>query len=360
MPLPLFLGLAAAAAGVGAIKIQAEKAKTTGATLKEAEASCSREASAYTPARTPTDAQKNMFMLLFKHAFSEDDKKDSPPTESDWGHLSKKTQIKATRKYSLFSWGQYSFYTQEAVYYHYKKKATHEMLYFDRINSYNPTTGIVDYGLTHEKRNISHWERFERLFVEQVARIWADENCTNPSILEFCFNNCHEFCMDLSFFKKSPITNAFRKQCKGHHGTLQKYFDHIRIKSIADGKITLQFWYYFHKVENEEYSENDTEYDAREKELEQERRVQEAALLQEKVYRAHAQLLSMTDDIAEVFQQALFHLYGVLFEKENIVLIKEPDFTFEGPSMLDRLNNLENTAQSVNAYLQDYADKNYK
>ena len=42
------------------------------------------------------------------------------------------------------------------------------------------------------------------------------------------------------------------------------------------------------------------------------------------------------------------------------MLIKEPDFTFEGPSMLDRLNNLENTAQSVNAYLQDYADKNYK
>ena len=358
MPLPLFLGLAAAAAaGAGVIKKQAEKSKAIDAALDEAKTACCKEALSHKPERTETEFQKAMFDLLFNHGFSYEAKQNTPPIESDWKHLPKHTQLKAAKKYSSFSWAEYSFYTFEAVYYHHKKKAIHELLYYDRINFYDSASETVDYGAKHEKRVISHWGNFEKLFVNQVARIWKMDENTDTSVLEFCFNHCDAFCAELSFFKTSSITNAFRKQCKGRHGTLQKYFDHLRIKSMNDGKITLQYWYYFPRVENVSYSENDTDDDIREKEWEQERREREAEEREEKAYRAHELLLGLSDDIAEVFQKALFNLYGVLFKKENISLIEEPDYTYEGTPLIERV---ENAATSFNAFVQDYAAKHNK
>ena len=298
-----------------------------------------------------------MKALLLTHAFSDSDKEETPPVFSDWRHLSCGTHVCATRKYSLLSWGEYSFFTNDAVYYHYKKKGIHEFLYYDYINSFDASTGMVDYGEDHQKRDISHWEMFEKKIIEQMSRIWEMCDETDTSALELCFNECHDFCMELSYFKSSHIKSVFRKQCKGHHRTLQKNFDHIKINSMVDGKITLQYWYYFPKVEKVTYSADDTEYEQKEKELEQDRREAEAQEHQEKIYRAHKQLLRLTDEIAEVFQQSLYILYGVLFEKENITFMEEPDYTFEGPSFIDRLENLENIAASAQAFIEDYADK---
>lgn len=51
-------------------------------------------------------------------------------------------------------------------------------------------------------------------------------------------------------------------------------------------------------------------------------------------------------------------MYGVRFKRENIVFLDEPDFTYEGDSILDKLNNVSGVAQDVaNKLISDTADK---
>lgn len=358
MPLPLFLGLAAAAAaGVGVIKNQVEKSQSQNAVIEEAEAQCKKEAQSYKPQKKPTDFQKKMFTLLRKHAFTADEKNTDPPISSDWGHLPKGINPVAAKKYSLFGWGEYSFYTSKAVYYHCKKKGVHECLYFDYINAYEPSTDMIDYGPEHQWRCISQWNPTDQAIIANVARVWNMSEETDTSILEFCFNDNWDFKMDLCYFKTNEIWNVFKSICSDKGQTISKFYNNIKIIRMKDGKVELQFWYYFHKVENVIYSENDTEEDIREKEWEQERRQEAAEELEREVYRAHEELLEKSNEIIEIFQQSLYRLYGVLFEKENITFLEEPDYTYEGTSFVDRI---EGAASTAKAFVSDYVERNCK
>lgn len=358
MPLPLFLGLAAAAAaGAGVIKNQVEKSKTQNAVIEEAEEQCKKEAQAFKPQKTPTEFQQKMFNLLRKHTFTDSDKSASAPISSDWPHLSKGLNPVAAKKHSLIGWGDYSFYTTKAAYYHCKKKGVHECLYFDYINSYDSATCTVDYGPTHQKKCISQWDSNDQAIIANIARVWSMSEEKDTRILEFCFNYNWDFKRDLCYFKTNEIRNMFKSVCSGKGKTIADYHHYIKINSMKDGKIELQFWYYFHRVENVVFSENDTEEDIREKEWEQERRQQEAEDLEREVYWAHEELMEKSETIVEIFQQALYRLYGVLFEKENITFLEEPDYTYEGPSLIDRV---EGAANSAKAFVSDYVERNCK
>ena len=356
MPLPLLLGLAAAVAGAGVVKNQVEKTKESNANIATSESKCASEAKGYKPERVETEIQTKAKNLLLKYAFSDLDKKEKPPIESDWPHLPKHTQVFATRKYSLFSWGEYSFFGKNAVYYHHKKKGIHECLYYDKINTFNITTGEIDYGVEHEKRNISNWAIYEKRFVEQICKIWKNDDKIDCSLLEFCFNNCHDFKMNLSYFKTNDIKNIFRGQCRYQSApdVLRENFEHITITSMNNGNIELQYWAYFPKVENVTFNENDSDADIYEKERLQEQREQEAEQRELDAQYAHESLVELKDEIAELFQQSLYKLFGTLFDKDKIKFIDDPDFTYEGPSMIDKINNAANTAQS---FINDYADK---
>ena len=358
MPLPLFLGLAAAAAaGAGVIKNQVEKSKSQNAVIEEAEEKCKKEAQAFKPQKTPTEFQQKMFVLLRKHSFTDSDKSASAPISSDWPHLAKGFNPVAAKKHSLIGWGDYSFYSSKAVYYHCKKKGIHECLYFDYINSYDSTTNTVDYGPDHQKRSISQWDSNDQAIIANIARVWSMHEEKDTRILEFCFNYNWDFKRDLCYFKTNEIRNMFKSVCSGKGQTIAKFHDYIKITSMKDGKLELQFWYYFHRVENVVFNENDTEEDIREKEWEQERREQEAENRENEVHWAFEELLEKSDTIIDVFQQALYRLYGVFFEKENITFLEEPDFTYEGPSFIDRV---EGAASSAKAFVSDYVDRNCK
>ena len=295
-----------------------------------------------------------MFKLLFDNAFSSAAKNAEPPISSNWKHIPKHIQIYASKKYSTVSWNEYSFYTFEAMYYHNKKQGIHELLYYDYINGYDPVAKTVDYGGNHVKKDISNWPIFERGIVERISHIWKMEDEKDTSVLEFCFNACNEFKTELSFFKTRQIRDEFFKQCTDHHRILQKHINHIQIISMQDGRIELQYWYYFPKVENVVFNEDDTDIERWEKEEEQKRREEEYERKQHEVEWAFEDLLGLTDDIAEVFQKSLHNLYGVIFEKENITFVEEPDYTFEGPSFIERV---EGIAGSVTAYAQECVDR---
>lgn len=214
MPLPLLLGLGAAAAAVGLVKNQVEKSKESNALIAEAEAKCAAEAKTHKIEKNATKSQKRMFEVLLNYAFSESDKAEEAPWNRDWGHLSSDTHICATRKYSMLFWSEYSFYTNEAIYYHNKSNGTHELLYYDKINTIDMSNGTVDYGHEHEKKRISHWPDFEKKFIEQVSSIWQTDGDVPFSILEFCYNNCNDFKMDLCYFRTDEIRTAFKNECK--------------------------------------------------------------------------------------------------------------------------------------------------
>lgn len=355
MPLPLFLGIAAAAAaGAGVIKKQTEKTKAIDTLLAEAETACSKEALAHRPAKIESVLQKKMYRLMSEHAFASAEKKAEPPISSNWKHIPKHIQVHAAKKYSTLSWNEYSFYTFEAMYYHNRKKGIHELLYYDDINGYDPETKMVDYGGNHQQKEISHWPVFERKMVEQISHVWKMEDEKDTSVLEFCFNNCSEFKTELGFYKTAQISSAFHKQCADYHGIIQNNINHIRIVSMQDGRIELQYWYYFPKVEDVRFYEDDSEEEIWQKEQEQKRREEAYEDKQDEIQWVFEDLLDLTDEIAEIFQKSLYKLYGVLFEKENITFIEEPDFTSEGSSFVERV---ENVAGSVTAYAQDYVDK---
>lgn len=367
MPLPVFLGFgAAAAAATKLVKTQVEKAKEVSALIEEAEKRYAAEARTYHFRNVATPLQQKLINVLLNCAFSESDKSATPPLTSDWKHLSMNinsrfspdlsTQVCAARKHSLLSWSEYSFFTNKAIYYHHKKKGIHEFLFYDGINDYDASTGVVDYGVDHQKRNISSWEHFEKLFVEQISNILKTDDEMDTSVLEFCFNSCHDFRMKLSFFKTNEINNAFKTQCQSQNApkVLQEYYDHIQIKSMKNGELELQFWAYFPQAESVTYNEDDSEDDIREKELLQQQLEEEAEERELKVHHAYQTLLNHESEIAMLFQQALYSLYGVLFSVANITFLDEPDFTYEGPSAIDRLSNAANTAQ---AFIDDYAYK---
>ena len=207
----------------------------------------------------------------------------------------------------------------------------------------------VDYGPDHQKKCLAQWNSDDKAIISKVARIWVMQDETDTSILEFCFNYNFDFKKNLCYFKTNEIRNVFRSQCAGKSETLSEFFDHIKIVSMKDGKVELQFWYYFPRVQNVVYNENDTEDDIREKEWEQEKREREAEAREREVYLAHETLLKKTGAIVDAFQQALYRLFGVLFKKENITFLEEPDFTYEGPSLVERL---ECTAGTVRAYVE--------
>lgn len=102
------------------------------------------------------------------------------------------------------------------------------------------------------------------------------------------------------------------------------------------------------------FSENDSEEDVREKEEENEWRRQEAEDYEQEMNSTYEKFCSMKHDIAKLFQQSLYKLFGVVFDINNIVFLEEPDFKYEQPDIVDRINNAANTAQ---AFINDYAEK---
>ena len=349
MPLPLLLGLAAAAVGTGLVKSQVEKNKENEVRISQANTKGAAEAKAYQSEKTKTDSQEKAIKLLFKNAFSDSDKKEKPPISSEWTYLPKETRVIAARNYSLFSWNEYSFFTNEAVYYHHKRKGIHEFLYYDKINDFDMNTGIVDYGKDHQKKDISNWANFEKKFVEQISCIWKTTDKVDTSVLEFCFNNCSDFSKQVKFFKASGMRGVFNSQCQRQNvsKTLKENFDHISVSSIENGKIKLQFWTYFPRVENVMYNEDDSDYERRQKELEQERLELEAEERERKAHFVYNDLLDLKSEITELFQQSLYILYGTLFDVDKIEFVEEPDFTYEGPSMLEKVRGAMAPAENV-------------
>ena len=105
------------------------------------------------------------------------------------------------------------------------------------------------------------------------------------------------------------------------------------------------------------FSENDSEEDIWEKEREQDRREEEAMEREIQAQNSFDELLCVKGEIVELFQHTLYNLFGTLFEKKNIIFLEDPDFTYEGPSMIDRLESVANTAHN---FIKDYAEKNYR
>ena len=341
MAIPLLIGLlASAVAGKKIIDSQVDKLNAAKASVEEGKKRCEEEISNHTKSRRKSAVQKRMFDLLLAHAFSDSDKNETPPA-SDWPHLSDTNKIVATRQYSMFSWKEYSFFTTQAIHYHNAKTGTHELLYYDCIDSYDPINETVKYrrpspqGEIVISKKINHWKKFEQDFIQQIAHIWAMESEKDTSVLEFCFNRCDDFEKALSFFKTRRIKNRFANRCSGKSPVLRENFEHIQIVSMKNGKIELRYWRYIFNNEDAEWMERD------------------ACIINDKLYR-------LRDEIAEVFQQALYDLFGVFFEKENITFLKEADLSYEGPSISDKLNDLQSKAESCKEFMRDYVEKNCK
>lgn len=353
MPLPLFLGIAAAAAaGAKVVKNQVEQAKATDAIIEEAEARCAKEALEHKSVRTETEIQKKMRRLLLKHGFSSDTV-DKDKIYSDWKCIPKDVEIAATRKGALFSWGEHAVYTFDAVYYQHRKKGVHEVLYYDYINDFDRPTGIVDYGPMHQKRSVAHWDDFEKRMIEQLNHIWKMDSENDTSILEFCFNRSYGLNTDMRRNCTCETENVCKKEYANGNALIQQNLSNIRIVSMIDGRLEVQFCMHFPKIENVRFNENDTEEEIWEKEREQERREEEAEHLEWEAYDTHEKLISLSSIIAEIYQKAIYNLYGVLFSKENITLLETPDFTYEGPSFFDKVEGVASTAQGAYSKLAD-------
>lgn len=341
MALSLLIGLVSAIAGKAIIDNQVDKSRAAHAAIDEGEKLCEEESKNYTAVKRPTIIQQKMFDLLLMNAFEDSDKKETPPF-SDWPHLTNKNAITATRQYSLFSWKEYSFFTRQAMYFHNAKQGVHDLIYYDGVESYDPTTKTLTYNKPFStkritvSKNISHWNKFEQDFVQQIAHIWKMTDEDDTSVLEFCFNHCDDFKKALAFFKTGRIKNHFVNRCSGRDAVLRENFDHIQIVSMKDGKIELQYWRYFF-YHDEDIADHECE----------------ANDISEELY-------CLRDEIAEVFQETLYDLFGVRFQKENITFLQEPDFTYEGPSMADRMDDLRGKAETCKEFVRDYVEKNCK
>lgn len=353
MPLPLFLGIAAAAAaGAKVVKTQVEKNKAADAVIEEAETRCAKEALACKVSRTETDIQKNMRKLLLE-TFPSYEKEAEPPISSDWKHLPVGTKSLAACTYSFIPWKEYSFYTSDAIYYHNRKEGIHEFLYYDNINDFDSATNVVDYGNEHSKRCVSQWPSTERKFIEQISRLWKVDSETDTSIFEFCFNSGR------IGFKAKAFQSELQRQSQKLNApkVVAQNFDRIKVESMENGVIELRFWDYFPKVQNVVFNANDTEDDIREKEWEQERRIQEAEDREREAQDTFETLIEQAGNIARIFQKAVYAHYGVKFKKENIIFMEEPDFTYEGPSFLDKLESATNTVQNTYSKMADITQK---
>ena len=293
-----------------------------------------------------TSLQKNMLSLLLRNSFSDYDKKQKPRLD-EWGNI--KENIIACEKYSLLTWSDYAFYTNTTLYYHCKKQKTHTLIRYSEIKSYDIDTCVLEYGNNGAKINISLWDGNVRNFVKQLYSISKIEDENDTRILEFCFNRCSDFRNNLRYFKIGEITSAFKKQCQQQHAPelLRENFEHISITKMDKGNIELQFWSYFPRVETITINEDDSEYDIHEKELEQERLYDEAEERVELAQSVAAELPNIKEDIIKLFQMAIYNLYGVLFDEKNITFLEEPDFTFEGPTLAERVQSKIAPVKSV-------------
>lgn len=316
-----------------AIKAKVAEVSEAKLLLEKAEERCANEAKTYEPLKEETKAQQKLLSFLLSHAFDQYNLTQRCSL-SDWNHLPQNIKVKAVKKYSFFSWNEYSFYTCDGVYYHCKKKGIHAFLYYNGINAYNAETCDVDYGKAHDKRNIADWSSFEKKIVEQISLIHKAPETANASVLAFCFNNCSDFKDDLQYYSKSAeVRNAFNKYEKQMPDILRENWDHIHIVTMNAEKIEVQFWAYFALPEKVSFSEDDDEEDIAEKEREQQRIQQE---YDEKI--DHAEITQMLlaeekDAIAELYQAVLQDLYGVCYRKENIIFLDNADFTYEKRSI---------------------------
>lgn len=343
----LFGGLASA------IKSKVAEVNEVKIMLEKAEVRCAAEAETYEKSVEETKAQQKLLSFLLSNAFEQYEKSQTLSI-GDWKHLPQHTEIRAAKKYSLLTWSEYSFYTYDGVYYHNKKKGVHAFLYYDGINVFDAQTCDVDYGKLHEKRNIADWPSFDKKVIELISDIHRDVESANAAILAFCFDKCSDFRNALRHYKSNEIRNAFKKYEKYMSEVLRENWDHIQIVTMDVERIDLQFWAYFSLPEEVCFSEDDDEDEIAEKEREQKRRQEE---YDEKI--EHAELVQMwlaeeRDDIVELFQNVLFDVYGVSFPKENITYLENADFTYEKPSVIDRL---EDSAGAVRSFLEDYTEK---
>jgi len=301
--------------------------------------------------------QEKMLKFLLENSFSEYDRHVSPPL-NDWGYIPANSKIIACEKFSWFSWKHYAFYTHSAIYYHNQKSKVHSILNYDEINGYNANTGILDYGDKHEFISITLWEDHVKTIIEKICYIKANgEDETDTSIFEFCFNNCETFRSDLQYFKRSHIENVFKSHSQNKHKSIQENWKHITINKIENGVLQLQFWEYFSNPTMPTINEYDSEYEIQEKQREAERRQDEAEKEQLSAERASYELVEHSEDIVTTFKDALYELYGICFKRENIVFLDYPDFTFEGPSFIDRIESVANSALS---YANEVAERNSK
>ena len=286
-----------------------------------------------------TPLQSKMLAILLENSFSDYDKNQTAPI-NDWGDLSSNTPIIACEKHTLLTWKDYSFYTDSTMYYHCKKQNVHTLLNYKEINEYDVNTSVVDYGAEHKKINVSLWNPNVKNFIKQIAHIKKMEDEKDTSVLEYCFNYCSDFKSNLRFFKTNEIKNVFSKQCQTQNAPklLQENFEHIEIRNMSQGNIELCYWEYFPKVRQIDVNENDSENDRQEKELEQERLYKEAEERIEEARRVSEQLPTIKADIVLLFKEAIYNLYGVLFEKDNICFLDEPDFTYE-EGVLDKVQS---------------------
>ena len=323
--------------------------------IEEAEAQCAKEALLPKIARTETDIQKKMRTLLFDKAFSSSAKSETPPISSDWKHLPTNTKSIAAYTYSLIPWKEYSFYTPDGVYYHNKKKGIHEFLYYDNINNFDSASGVVDYGKDHSNRDILKWPNREKNFIKQISHLREFNSESDTSIFEFCFNAGN---ID---FQNSVFQKALKTHCQGKNDIIRQNLDHIKVASMQDGMVNLQFSMYFPRVETITISEDDDEYERERKEWEQEKLIWEAEELERKAWKTQEKLVALNNDISEIFRLSIYERYGVLYANEKIILLKDPDFTYGRPSTLEKLcstvDNVNSAAESFMGFANDYVDK---
>ena len=97
---------------------------------------------------------------------------------------------------------------------------------------------------------------------------------------------------------------------------------------MQNNKITLQLWEFFSKatMENEDFDAEFEEY---------------------KVNKQNSQLQRISTTVANVYQAAIYELFGIMYKPENITISEDCDISYQGLSTLDRLTNAAQTVQSA-------------
>lgn len=309
---------------------------------------------------TRSASQQKLLDTLLKNFFEDYEKQEKIPLEN-WGAFPDNTKFLACQKYTLLTWGEYAFFTPTAIYYHNKKEGIHRSFNYSDLVGYDVSTNVLNYGISREKINLAGWNAVARNFIKQVTNINNNSaDAEGASVLECCFNHCRDFKNNLAYYRTLDIKQAFEQQCAEQHAPeiLSENYDNIQIKSIEHGKIILQFCKYFPMVARVHISENDGEDEINEKMQEQERLNDE---YQKKIQQAGwtaIELFNIGDEIIKLFQGAIYHLYGVLFDAENISYIEEPDFTFEEPNLIEKIiGGAASVMESIKPYLANTAKR---